>query len=330
MNAHPYSKLKPEHILDAVESLGYQCDGRINTLNSYENRVYQIGIEDQKPLVAKFYRPDRWSKDQISEEHQFCFELADAEWPLVPPIKQAKADSLHQHEGFLFTLFERAGGHAPELDDLDTLLVLGRSLGRLHAISAERPFIYRPELTILSYGIKSREFLINNNFIPKSLLPAYESLSQDLINLMISIFEQVDYCSIRLHGDCHPGNILWHDDKPTFVDFDDCRSGPAIQDLWMLLSGERKDRELQLDVILEGYEQFYEFNDAELVLIEALRTLRMMHYAAWLAKRWADPAFPMAFPWFNTENYWGEHILELREQFSELQQAPLKRMTANF
>ncbi|MBL7004634.1 MAG: serine/threonine protein kinase [Gammaproteobacteria bacterium] len=329
MSEHPYNKLRPENILDAVESLGYQCDGRINALNSYENRVFQIGLEDQKPIIAKFYRPDRWSEDQVKEEHDFCFELADAEWPLVPPIKHQKTGSLHKHDHFLFTLFERAGGHAPELDDLDTLLVLGRSLGRLHAIGAERPFIHRPELTIHSYGIESREYLINNNCIPKSLRPAYNSLSQDLIKLIKTSFDQVDYSLIRLHGDCHPGNILWRNDKPIFVDFDDCRSGPAIQDLWMLLSGEAKDRELQLDVILEGYEQFYEFNDAELILVEALRTLRMMHYATWLAKRWTDPAFPMAFPWFNTERYWEEHILQLREQFAELQQAPLQRMTAN-
>ena len=330
MSEHPYSKLKPEHILDAIESLGYQCDGRINALNSYENRVYQIGLEDQKPMIAKFYRPDRWSEEQVREEHQFCDELANAEWPLVPPIKLKNLGSFHRYENFVFTLFEREGGHAPELDNLDTLLVLGRSLGRLHAISAERPFIHRPEITILSYGIESREYLLNHNFIPKSLLPAYDSLSQDLIELIKTAFEQVDYSVIRLHGDCHPGNILWQNDKPIFVDFDDCRSGPAIQDLWMLLSGERKDRELQLDVILEGYEQFYQFNDAEIVLVEALRTLRMMHYAAWLARRWADPAFPMAFPWFNTERYWDEHILELREQFAELQQAPLQRMTPQF
>jgi len=330
MSQHPYSKLKPEYILDAIEALGYQCDGRINSLNSYENRVYQIGIEDQKPLIAKFYRPDRWTEEQIKEEHQFCDELMDAEWPLVPPIKQPKIGSLHRYENFIFSLFKKEGGHAPELDDLDTLLVLGRSLGRLHAISAKCPFTHRPELTVLSYGIESREFLLDHNFIPKSLLPAYDSLSQDLIKLIKTAFEQVDYSAIRLHGDCHPGNILWQNDKPMFVDFDDCRSGPAIQDLWMLLNGERKDKELQLDVILEGYEQFYEFNDAELILVEGLRTLRMMHYAAWLAKRWTDPAFPMAFPWFNTEHYWGEHILQLREQFAELQEAPLRRMGANF
>lgn len=330
MSEHPYSKLKPEYILDAIESLGYQCDGRINALNSYENRVYQIGLEGQQDIIAKFYRPNRWTEDQIIEEHQFCEELAHAEWPLVPPIKHKTLGTLHRYEGFSFTLFEREGGHAPELDNLDTLLVLGRSLGRLHAIAAEQPFIHRPEVTILSYGIESRAFLMSLDVIPKSLRPAYDSLSQDLITLIQSIFEPVKFNSIRLHGDCHPGNILWRDDKPTFVDFDDCRSGPAIQDLWMLLSGEREDRMLQLDVILEGYEQFYEFNDAELVLIEALRTLRMMHYAAWLAKRWADPAFPMAFPWFNTERYWDEHILELREQYAELQQAPLQRMGANF
>lgn len=330
MNEHPYSNLKPEHILDAIESLGYECDGRINALNSYENRVFQIGLEDQTTIIAKFYRPDRWSEDQLREEHQFCDELVGAEWPLVPPIKQQTTGSLHQNGQFFFTVFERVGGHAPELDDLDILLVLGRSLGRLHAIGAEQSFSHRPELTILRYGVESRNFLIKNNFIPKALQVAYDSLSQDLINLISATFGKVDYRLIRLHGDCHPGNILWQNDKPTFVDFDDCLSGPAIQDLWMLLSGERKERELQLDVILEGYEQFYEFNDAELILVEGLRTLRIMHYAAWLAKRWADPAFPMAFPWFNTERYWEDHILELREQYAELQEAPLRRMTANF
>lgn len=330
MTEHLYSKLTPEHILDAVESLGYQCDGRINALNSYENRVYQIGLENHNPIIAKFYRPDRWSEDQINEEHQFCHQLADAEWPLVAPINHQKLGSLHKYGDFYFTLFEKVGGHAPELDNFDTLLVLGRSMGRLHAVGAQRAFIHRPEITLQNYGIQSREFLLNNNFIPKSLQPAYDSLSQDLITLIKATFEQVDYSLIRLHGDCHPGNILWSNDKPTFVDFDDCSSGPAIQDLWMLLHGERKDRELQLDAILEGYEQFYEFNNSELILIESLRTLRMIHYAAWLAKRWADPAFPIAFPWFNTERYWGEHILELREQLAELQEAPLQRMSANY
>lgn len=285
MSSHPYNNLKPEHILDAVESLGYYCDGRINALNSYENRVYQIGIEDQSPLIAKFYRPDRWSEDQIREEHQFCEQRAIAEWPLVAPILHQNLGSLHHYDDFVFTLFKREGGHAPELDNLDTLLVLGRSLGRLHAISSESKFRYRPEITILSYGIESREFLLRNKIIPNSLHDAYASLSQDLISSMTSIFESVNYNSIRLHGDCHPGNILWQQDKPIFVDFDDCRSGPAVQDLWMLLSGEQKERELQWDTLLEGYEQFFEFDDAELVLVESLRTLRMMHYAAWLAKR---------------------------------------------
>lgn len=329
MSDHPYSALKPENILDAVESLGYQCDGHLSALNSFENRVFQIGIEDSPPLIAKFYRPDRWTSDQIHEEHAFSAELEAAEFPIVTPLRLSDGETLHHFDGFQFALFTRFGGHAPELDKLDTIEVLGRSLGRLHAIGAQKPFIHRPSISFKRYGVDSRDFLLSQGFIPDSLRVAYETLSRDLLRLIEERFDKASYDSIRIHADCHPGNILWRDDRAVFVDFDDCRSGPAVQDIWMLLSGEKSDRLTQLEAFLEGYEMFYDFDDRELNLIESLRTLRMMHYAAWIARRWNDPAFPMAFPWFNTERYWEEHILDLREQYANLQEEPLSRMSGN-
>jgi len=329
MSQHPFSKLKPEDILDAVEALGFDCDGRLNALNSYENRVFQIGIHDSAPIIAKFYRPNRWTKEQIQDEHEFSFELAVNEWPIVAPLKAENGESLHCHAGFYFSLFDRQGGYAPELDQLDTLIVMGRALGRLHAIGSQSSFSYRPSLDIQTYGVESREFLLTEGFLPDSLRAAYESLSLDLLNTIKQQFDEIRFETIRLHADCHPGNILWRDDRAYFVDFDDCCLGPAVQDIWMLLSGDYQERQLQLETILEGYELFNEFDDRELDLIEGLRTLRIMNYAAWLARRWDDPAFPQAFPWFNTERYWGEHILELREQMASLQEPSLKRLTGN-
>jgi Ser/Thr protein kinase RdoA (MazF antagonist) len=330
MSQHPFTILTPDRILDAVENLGYHCDGGLNALNSYENRVFQIGIVDSAPIIVKFYRPSRWSFEQIVEEHQFCRELAVAEWPIVEPLVHENGTSAHRYDEFTFALFPRFGGHAPELDNLNTLELLGRSLGRLHAIGAVKPFSNRPHLDIKSYGIDSRGFLLCNNFLPPSLLQDYDSLTKDIIKTIEQRFSKCSYTSIRIHADCHPGNILWRDDRGIFVDFDDCRMGPAVQDLWMLLSGDRQDQASQLDAILEGYEMFHDFNDAELTLIEPLRTLRMMNYAAWIAKRWADPAFPRIFPWFNTERYWGEHILELREQLARLQDRALTRNSSNY
>lgn len=329
MNDHPYSALTPERILDAVEGLGYACDGRLTALNSYENRVFQIGIDEATPLITKFYRPDRWSYEQILEEHRFCAELTAAEWPVVAPLALDDGTSVHRDGEFVFSLFPRFGGHAPELDNLDTTELLGRALGRLHAIGAAADFDHRPEIDIKSYGTDSREFLLSNDFIPPTLNQAYGTLTQDLLALIEAHFAACRYTPLRIHADCHPGNILWRDETAVFVDFDDCRTGPAIQDLWMLLSGDREDQTNQLEALLEGYEMFYDFDDAELVLIEPLRTLRMMHYAAWIARRWHDPAFPVAFPWFNTERYWAEHVLELREQFALLQEEPLARPSWN-
>lgn len=320
---HPYEHLTPDLVLDAVESDGYLSDARILALNSYENRVYQVGIENQAPLIAKFYRPQRWSDEQIQEEHRFTQELHALEISVVPPLPDTTDNTLRTYQGFRFALYPRAGGHAPNLDDADTLLTLGRTLGRIHALGQTRPFAHRPALNVRTFALDSYAFLLANHVIPPSLRTAYQTLGQDLLARCEAAFERIPYTPIRLHGDCHPGNILWRNEVPHFVDFDDARNGPAVQDLWMLLSGARPQQTAQLSELLEGYREFCDFDLAELGLIEALRTLRIMHYSAWLAHRWSDPAFPQHFPWFNTERYWGEHILELREQLAALQEPPL-------
>jgi len=333
--SHPYELLGPDQVLDAVESLGLETTARVFGLNSYENRVYQIGLASGEYLVAKFYRPERWSNEQILEEHSFAQELADLDIPVVPPMWISPGDgqpeqTLHNfacgEQNFRFALFPRLAGRAPELDNPDNLLVMGRFLGRVHLAGAQRLFAHRVTLGIEQFAVASREFLLANDFIPSSLLPAYESLSRDLIDRLLPVFAQTQNCrALRLHGDCHPGNILWREDRPHFVDFDDAMNGPAIQDLWMMLAGDRDQQQGQLLEIVEGYEEFFEFDARELALIEPLRTLRIMHYSAWLARRWQDPAFPHSFPWFNTERYWAEHILELREQMSALNE-PLLRL----
>ena len=320
---HPYDKLTPDRVLDAVESLGYLSDVRIMALNSYENRVYQVGIEDSDPLIAKFYRPERWTREQIEEEHQFTLELKNMELPVVAPLAVESGNTLHEFEGFLFALFPRQGGHAPELDNFDNLLTMGRTLGRMHKLGAATKFQHRPEITLQRYGIDSVQYLLENDFIPSSLLEAYETLTSDLLHRLERIRQQQEWKSIRVHGDCHGGNILWRDDAPHFVDFDDTQMAPAIQDLWMLLSGDRQEQTLQMAELLEGYGEFMDFSASELNLVEYFRTLRLLNYSGWLAKRWDDPAFPMAFTWFNTERYWAEHILELREQLAALDEPPL-------
>lgn len=323
---HPFERLTPSFIMDAVESQGYLCDCRTFALNSYENRVYQIGIEDAEPIIAKFYRPERWSVAQILEEHQFSFELAEHELPVVAPLKNSQGESLFEFGGFRFTLFPRQGGHAPEFDNLHNLFTMGRLMGRIHLIGACRPFQHRPQLDSQSFGHQSVK-LISERFIPPEYKNAYDSLTADLLQTIDDIISRVATLTlIRVHGDCHSGNILWRNDAPHFVDFDDARSAPAIQDIWMLLSGDRQRQVAQLSEIIEGYSAFYDFRAEELQLIEVLRTLRMLHYSAWLAKRWNDPTFPRNFPWFNTANYWGEHILDLRMQFSALQEEPLRLM----
>ncbi|PCJ40925.1 MAG: serine/threonine protein kinase [SAR86 cluster bacterium] len=323
-SAHPFARLSPDMVIDAVESSGLISDARILALNSYENRVYQVGIEESEPIIVKFYRPMRWTTAQIMEEHDFSLELAELEIPLVPPVKNAEGETLLEFKGFRFAIFERKGGYPPEFDNLDNLLVMGRFLGRMHQVGAMHDFQTRNTLSIELFAEKSVSFLLQHDFLPASLLPAYESLAKDLIDRMQMISkDSVQPKLIRLHGDCHIGNVLWRDNTPHFVDLDDCMMGPAIQDLWMLLSGNREQRLQQLAEIVDGYNEFYHFNPSELALIETYRTLRLMHYSAWLARRWDDPAFPKSFPWFNTENYWAGHILELREQLAALDEAPL-------
>ncbi|TJZ78853.1 serine/threonine protein kinase [Chitiniphilus eburneus] len=320
---HAYAALTPDCVLDAVESVGIAVNGSQFPLNSYENRVYQVGIEDAQPLIAKFYRPGRWSDAQILEEHTFANELAEREIPMVAPLA-IDGVTLFGHAGFRFALFPRRGGRAPELDNRDTLEWLGRFIGRIHAVGAISPFAHRPALTPETFGHAPRAYLLEHGFIPADLLPAYESVSAQALEGVAHCYARAgNVATLRLHGDVHPGNVLWTPDGPHFVDLDDARTGPAIQDLWMLLSGEREERVVQLADVLAGYEDFHEFDARELHLVEALRTLRLIHYAGWLAQRWDDPAFPHAFPWFNSQRYWQEHILALREQVAAMDEPPL-------
>lgn len=323
MTTAPFSTLTPDLILDAMGSVDILGDGRLLALNSYENRVYQVGVEEQPPVVVKFYRPDRWSEAQILEEHAFSLELAEAEIPVVAPLTLG-GKTLQQYQGFHFAVFPRRGGRIPELDQEGRLEWIGRFLGRIHAIGAQAAFQHRPAIDIDSFGEEPSQWLINHQFIPADLLPAYRSVVTQALDGVRTCYERAgDVAVLRLHGDCHLSNMLWTDDGPHFVDFDDSRMGPAIQDLWMLLSGSPAEMSQQFAEVLEGYESFYDVNPAELHLVEALRTLRLIHYSAWLAKRWHDPAFPMTFTWFNTQQYWQDRILELREQVALMQEPPL-------
>ena len=317
-NTHPFDTLEPNFILDAIENIGFECDGRVTALNSYENRVYQIGVEDNEPIIAKFYRPNRWSCQQIQEEHNFCYELVDAELPVVPPIQNEHKVSLFEYGEFVFSLYPRKGGRAPELDNLDNLLILGRFLGRIHMIGGATSFTHRPTINSKTYGHDSVAF-IKENFIPADLSSRYETVTEQLLERIDHVINNAQGINaIRVHGDCHIGNILWRDELPHFIDFDDSRMAPAIQDIWMLLSGDQREQQIQLTEILEGYNEFAEFNMRELELIESLRTLRMLYFSAWLARRWDDPAFPLGFPWFNSQKYWEDHILDLELQLTNI------------
>lgn len=320
----PYENLTPDCVLDAVETCGYRCDARLMALNSFENRVYQVYLEGEAPLVAKFYRPGRWADAAILEEHEFALELAEREIPAVAPLVIGGA-TLHEHAGYRFALYPRRPGRSPELENRDTLTWLGRFIGRIHAVGAIKPFVHRPVLDIESFGHEPSRFVLENDFVPLDLRDTYHSVAADVLDRVSRCYRRAGPVkTIRLHGDCHAGNILWNEEGPHFVDLDDARAGPAVQDLWMCLSGERRAMEVQLAALMAGYREFCDFDPAELVLIEALRTLRMVHYAGWLARRWDDPAFPVNFPFFNTQRYWQDHILSLREQAALLDELPLE------
>lgn len=321
---HPFAQLEPGCILDTLEAAGWRGDGRLLALNSYENRVYQVWLEDGGSVVVKFYRPQRWSDAQILEEHRFTEELAGHEIPVVPPI-EAAGTTLHHHDGWRFAVYPRRGGRAPELEDPETLAWLGRFIGRIHAVGAIAPFRERPVLDIQAFGREPRDWLLAHEALPPDLLPAWKAVVEQCIDAVQAAFDRVGPLrTIRLHGDCHAGNVLWTDDGPHFVDFDDARTGPAVQDLWMLLSGDAQDMTRQLVEVLDGYLDFMDFDRRELQLIEPLRTLRLIHYSAWVARRWTDPAFPAAFPWFGTARYWQDRILELREQVAAMSEPALQ------
>ena len=318
-----FEQLGPNEIMHVLDQQGLEPDGRITALNSYENRVYRVGCLDADPIVVKFYRPQRWSDQAILEEHQFCYELDALEIPVVVPIKQNE-QSLFHFDQYRFSIYACLGGRPPELDNPEQLMVMGRIMARIHNIGAQNCFQNRPQITVETFASDSREFLLNSDFLPADLVESYATTSEALLMLMQQKFQEAgDIQILRLHGDAHAGNILWSDELPWIMDFDDARMGPAIQDIWMFLSGDTEYMAERLRDFMTGYTQFREFNLSELALLETFRTLRIMHYAAWLARRWQDPAFPMAFPDFNTQQYWENHILTLKEQTAMLYEAPL-------
>jgi Ser/Thr protein kinase RdoA (MazF antagonist) len=328
---HPYETLTPDAVMDALASVGLAGDGRLLALSSYENRVYQAHLEEpvdgHGAVVAKFYRPGRWSEAQILEEHAFSAELAAAEVPAVAPLVLNGA-TLHHHAGFAFSVSPRRGGRAPELDDTEVLEWTGRFLARIHMVGRTKPFESRPALDLKTFGHEPRDWLLRHHMIPLDVQSAWEKQCEKALGMIagtvLGNHVDRDIRMIRLHGDCHPGNILWTPDAgPHFVDLDDARTGPAVQDLWMLLSGERAQRQKQLGALVDGYEQMREFDRAELALIEPLRTLRLLHYSAWLARRWDDPIFPINFPWFGTSDYWKGQVLMLQEQIEAMEEPPL-------
>ncbi|APW36303.1 stress response serine/threonine protein kinase YihE [Rhodoferax koreense] len=333
--AHPYQSLTPDVVLDALAGVGLYGDGRITALSSYENRVYQIRLEDGSTVVAKFYRPERWSRAQILEEHAFAAELMADEIPAVGPLVLNGA-TLHDFGGFAFSVSPSRGGRAPELDDFEVLEWIGRFLARIHSVGARQPFVHRPSLDLQTFGTASRDWLLGHQMIPMDVQSEWQAACNEALDLIAA--SALSTCAsgqndaqitrLRLHGDCHPGNILWTptdrpEGGPHFVDLDDARTGPAVQDLWMLLSGDRAQRTLQLSGLIDGYEQFRSFDRRELALIEPLRTLRLIHYSAWLARRWGDPTFPINFPWFGTSDYWVGQVNMLTEQIEAMQEEPL-------
>jgi Ser/Thr protein kinase RdoA (MazF antagonist) len=331
---HPYEDLTPDVVLDALEALGLPCDGRLQALSSYENRVYQVHLDDGQSLVAKFYRPGRWDEAQILEEHDFAAELVAAEVPVVAPLR-LQDRTLHQHAGFHFAVSPRRGGRVAELEDEEVLEWIGRFMARLHGVGAARSFTRRPVLDLPSFGREPAHWLLQHHMIPLDVQSRWQARCEEALALVAQhpalTAAPCDIRLLRLHGDCHAGNILWTPvdvpaaagPGPHFVDLDDARMGPAVQDLWMLLSGDRAQRTRQLGCLLDGYEQLREFDRRELALIEPLRTLRLIHYSAWLARRWDDPTFPLNFPWFGSSDYWAGQVQMLEDQIEAMQEDPL-------
>lgn len=330
MSVFDFTSLSPDLILDGIETLDILPDSGLLALNSYENRVYQFHDQNRVKYVTKFYRPQRWSQAQIQEEHDFALELAEYELPVVAPLV-INGESLFQHKGYSFALYPCRGGRTFEVDNLDQLEWMGRFLGRIHAVSAQKNFTYRHTINTQEMLNDARTIIKNSGYVSASLDLAFFTILDQVAALAGEHFNQHNTgAQIRLHGDCHAGNILWTDSGPHFVDLDDCRQGPAIQDMWMMLSGDRQQKLLQLDTLLTGYEEFYSFEHQELVLIESLRAMRVVNYIAWLCNRWQDPAFPRNFPWFDSEKYWEQQILILKEQVSALQQPPLSLLANEF
>ncbi len=326
-HAHVYEDLTPDVVLDALSEMGLAVDGRLTALSSYENRVYQVMLDDNTSLVTKFYRPERWTDAQILEEHAFAAELMAEDVPLVGPL-QLHGQTLHHAHGFAFSVSPRRGGRMPELDAAEVLEWIGRFIARIHNVGAQSDFATRPSLNVDTFAIASRDWLIANQIIPLDQQTEWLTTCNQAIDIAQQLFAEHPVRQLRLHGDCHPGNILWTPTEspnggPHFVDLDDARMGPAVQDLWMLLSGERQQRTLQLSMLLDGYEQMRDFNRQELALIEPLRTLRLIHYSAWLARRRDDPAFVQHFSWFGTSDYWAGQTHMLVEQCEAMQEAPL-------
>jgi Ser/Thr protein kinase RdoA (MazF antagonist) len=318
-----FARLQPDDVLTSLEALGFACDGRLLTLNSYENRVYQVGIDDGPAMVAKFYRPGRWEDAAILEEHRFATELAALDIPVVAPLAIG-GKTLHKHGHFRLSVSPCHGGRAPDLDDEELLGQLGRLVARIHLHGETESFRHRPGLDLESFGYASAEFLLEHDFIPAELTEVYEGIAEHLFDGVEACFDRAgDVALIRLHGDFHPGNVLVQERRVHIVDLDDACTAPSVQDLWMFLAGDRHEQTPQLATLLAGYQEFRPFDARELHLIEALRTLRIMHYAAWLARRWEDPAFKIAFPWFDTLRYWDDHILALREQLALMSEQPL-------
>ncbi|NVJ50429.1 MAG: serine/threonine protein kinase [Gammaproteobacteria bacterium] len=311
--------LDPNTILDALESVDILAEAALLGLNSYENRVYQFRDEEQCKWVVKFYRPNRWSDASILEEHEFSLELAADDIPVVAPCI-INGKTLHHYQGFRFAIFPNCGGRAPNLDDRDTLTWLGRFIARIHTRGSASRYQHRLTIDVNSYAQNPYQFLCENDFIPSGLRPSMDSVCLPLIEACYERFARwTDIELFRIHGDCHPSNVMWTPAGPHFVDLDDSRSGPAVQDLWMLITGDEQEQVQQKNALLDGYEDFREFDDREWLLVEALRAMRMIHYMGWLASRWEDPSFKHNFPWFNTQRYWEDQLLSLKEQLGALQ-----------